>query len=116
MKAEENYRLLVAKAKELTDLDITYAKSRRFEVVMVKACVANILSRYFGYTTLLIGKLIGMHHSTVIHHLRNHSDRLRQEDEYSELYDQLSKYTSNNDTAPMDVDGIVSALRACMCV
>jgi len=116
MKSEEVYKRLVQKAKEVTDLDITYARSRRFEVVLIKACIINILSRYYGMTTVLIGSFTNMHHSTVIHHLRKHSDRYRMEDEYQELYDELTKFTSMNENSPIDVDGIIEKIRTCIAV
>lgn len=115
MKPEERYRALVQKAKEITDLDITYARSRRLEIVMIKACIVNILSRYYGHTTTLIGSLIGLHHSTVIHHLQKHSDRYRQEDEYAELYDALSKHVGLSEESPIDVEGIIETMKACLC-
>lgn len=116
MKAEEIYKSLVQKAKDLTELDITYARSRRFEVVLIKACILNVLRRYYGLTTTHIGELLGMHHSTVIHHLRQHGDRYRQEDEYAELYDELSKHVALTEEAVIDVDGILDTMRACLSV
>lgn len=116
MKSDEVYKRLVNKAKEVTDLDITYARSRRFEIVLTKACIINILSRYYGMTTVLIGSFVGMHHSTVIHHLRKHSDRYRMEDDYQELYDELTKFTSLIENSPIDVDGIIEKIRASITV
>jgi hypothetical protein len=116
MKAEKEYQKLVEKARELTDLDITYARSRRFEIVLVKAGICNIMSRYYGYTTTLIGSLMGFHHSTVIYHLQKHSDRYLNEEQYSETYDELTKFISRAEDSIIDVEDIVGKLRACLAV
>ncbi|MEY2648156.1 MAG: hypothetical protein RL282_869 [Bacteroidota bacterium] len=37
--------------KKVTDLDTTYARSRRFEVDLIKACIIKILTSYYGKTS-----------------------------------------------------------------
>jgi hypothetical protein len=116
MKLEESYRHLISKAKEFTGLDITYTRNRRFEIVMIKACVINILYRYFGANTVQTAKLFDIHHSTVIHHHRAHPNRYKQEVEYAELYNYLTRHATLDEKSPINVDEMVEIMRRTMSV
>ncbi len=116
MKALKTYNKLVRKCFEIKGLDISGNKTRYADVILIKACIINVLHKYYGNNTVEIGFIINRHHSTVIHHLRKHVDRYKQEDAYAELYTTLSEYVMQNATAPMDVDGIVASLRSCLSV
>jgi hypothetical protein len=82
MSIQEQFDSLVDETAKITGINIKYTKNRKYDVVVAKACVINILSNFFGANTVRIGKLMDIHHSTVIHHLKCHGDRHRYEDEY----------------------------------
>lgn len=92
-------------------MGIIYSKSRRFEVVAIKAFIINILSRYYQMTTMLISSLVNMHDSNLIHHHAKHRDRFCMEDDYPELDDELSKFISLTLYSPINVDGIIEKIR-----
>ena len=116
MNLEENYKHLVFKAKEYTGIDITYTRTRKFEIVMIKACIINILYRYFGGNTVQIGKLLNMHHSTIIYHESAHANRYNNEGEYGALYDFLARHSMKGQKSPIDVDEMMHIMRRTLSV
>ena len=116
MKAQKIYDKLVKKCFIITGFNIKGNKTRKGEIILIKACIINILNKFYGYNTVETGFIINLDHSTVIHHLRRHVDLYKHDDAYAELYTTLSKYAINNSTAPMDVDGIVNSLRSSLSV
>lgn len=89
---EQVFKEVCGKAKEVTGLDIRYTRSRKKDIVQTKSAIINVLHKFYGFNLVQIGELIGMHHTTIIHHLRDHPSRYRFEDEYCRLYDQLSRH------------------------
>lgn len=89
---EQVFKEVCWKAKEVTGLDIRYTRSRKKDIVQTKSAIINVLHKFYGFNLVQIGELIGMHHTTVIHHLRDHTSRYRFEDEYCQLYDHLSRH------------------------
>lgn len=89
---EQVFREVCKKAQEETGLDIRYTKSRKKDIVQTKSAIINVLHKFYGFNLPQIGELIGMHHTTVIHHLRDHPSRYRFEDEYCQLFDKLSRH------------------------
>ena len=116
MKIEERYRHLVSKAKEFTGIDITHTRTRKFEIVMIKGCIINILYRYFGANTVQTGKMMNVHHSTVIYHQQNHANRYRNENEYASLYDYLAKHATANDKSLINVDEMMGIMKRTLSV
>lgn len=115
-KIEESYRHLICKAKEFTGIDITHTRNRKFEIVMIKGCIINVLYRYFGANTVQTGKLMNIHHSTVIYHQKNHPIRYRNEHEYASLYDYLGKHALANEKALINVDEMVGIIKRTLSV
>lgn len=111
---KEQYSKLVDETRRLTGIDVVYARTRKFENVLTKACFINVMSRYFGATTLAIGGILKIHHSTVIHHLNAHGNRYKQEEQYAKLYDSLCKYAMTNESAPIDVAHMLNIMRVSM--
>ena len=116
MNLEENYKNLTAKAKAYTGIDVTYTRTRKFEIVMIKACIINILYRYFGGNTVQIGKLLNMHHSTIIYHESAHANRYKNEGEYGALYDYLARQSMSGHKSLINVDEMVQIMRRTMTV
>jgi len=114
MKAEETYQHLADKAKEYTGLNIAWTRTRKFEIIMIKGCVINIMYRYFGYNTVQIGKAIGMHHSSIIYHQNNHPHRYRNEPEYGNLYDYLAKHCTLDESSAINVDEMIQIMKRTM--
>ena len=116
MSIQEQFDSLVDETARITGINIKYAKTRKYDVVVAKACVINILSNYFGANTVRIGKLMDIHHSTVIHHLKCHGDRNRYEDEYFDLYEGLSKHATMIGKSAIDVHEILTLMKKALSV
>lgn len=80
------------KALELTDIDVRFQKSRKKEVVEVKVAVINVMHKFYGFSTVYLGKLFGNDHATIIYHLRDHDSRYMYVRIYAELFDELRRY------------------------
>lgn len=111
MRVEEHFNALASVALEYSEVDIRNTRSRKYDIVLVKACVINILTRYYGGNTVNVGKAIGNDHSTIIHHLRKHSQRFKYEPEYNMLYNYLSKYAVASNDSPINVDNLVQIMK-----
>jgi hypothetical protein len=81
------------KALELTDIYVRFEKRRKGEVVEVKVAVINIMSRYYAFSSVYLGKLFGNHHATILYHLKDHESRYMYVPSYAELFEELKKYT-----------------------
>ena len=116
MSIQEQFDSLVDETAKITGINIKYTKTRKYDVVVAKACVINILSNFFGANTVRIGKLMDIHHSTVIHHLKCHGDRHRYEDEYFDLYENLCKHANEIGKSSIDVHEIMTIMRRALSV
>lgn len=116
MKHAENFEMLVHLAKIRTGIDVRYTRSRRDEIVLIKGCIINVLSKYFGLNTVQIGGLFDLHHSTIIHHLKAHPTRYRYEDDYATHYDYLLKASMNKDKDTIDVESVLATLKSALSV
>jgi hypothetical protein len=80
------------KALELTDIDVRFEKRRKGEVVEVKVAVINIMSRYYAFSSVYLGRLFGNHYATILYHLKDHDSRYMYVPTYAELFEELKKY------------------------
>lgn len=80
-KAETGVNVVVQAGDRLV-----FSRSRRFMTVVVKACIINLLYRHHGVSCTEIARHLGIHHSTVIHHLQAHSLRNGSEEAYHDVY------------------------------
>lgn len=92
---QEDFNELVALAKEITGVDVRYSRSRRREFVQIKCAIVNVMRRYYSTKTVQLGRLLNLHHTTVVHHSNDHSSRYRFEPEYAELYDKMVRFAMN---------------------
>lgn len=84
--------------KEVTGIDVRYARGRRQSVVRPKAAFATIASRWYGIELVKVAEKCGWlcyngigDHSIVSHHRNNHKGRYKSDDEYAEIYDSIMK-------------------------
>jgi hypothetical protein len=103
------------KAKEVSGLDIRYTKSRKREFVSVKCAIVNVLHKYYGLKLVQIGGLIGFHHTTVIHHLKDHPSRYRFDDEYAQVFDKLSRHAMST-TEILSVDKMMNLMKSALTI
>lgn len=82
---------MVQLAKDFTGYDVRYSRSRRRDIVNIKSAICNIMRRYYSRTLPQISTLLNTHHTTIIHHLKEHPNRYRDIDDYADLYDHLAK-------------------------
>lgn len=92
LNKEDDFKQLCHLAKDLTGLEIRYTRSRKKEYVQIKCAIVNVMRRYYSASTLQIGRLLGLHHTTIIHHSKDHSSRYRFESDYAALYDKLVRH------------------------
>ena len=114
MKHEKNYQRLVELCKEYNGVDVSVRDLRKHELVLAKACVFNVLSKYFGATTTAIGALFDLHHSTVVYHNSMHFTRYRYEDEYATLYDYLIQKCNEMDKSFIDVEDVIKKINSAL--
>lgn len=105
-KLTESYNSLCKYAKEFTGIDITKVHGvRKVNYVRIRAAIIVAMLRYLGVYTTDLGDMMGLDHSTIIHHRNNHVGRYRSDDEYAHLYDHvarhLTKITENKDGADL---------------
>ena len=106
-------------AKDYTGLGVVYIKdseirttrSRKFDAVMIKACIINILRHNHKLGVSKIGNMMGFDHTTVIHHVQAHDQRYQYEPEYKDLYDVLRKESEDKNPYFIDVDEVVQMIR-----
>ena len=103
------------KAKEVSGIDIRYTKSRKREMVSVKCAIINVLHKYYGLKLVQIGTLMGFHHTTVIHHLKDHPSRYRFDDEYAQIFDQLSRHAMST-TEILSVDRMMNLMKTALSI
>lgn len=111
---KETYEIVLMRARDLSGIDLTYSRTKRFEIVRVRAAVINILWRQYNMPKLVISNFMGMNHSTIIHHTQAHPHRYRHEASYADLYDALCAQFF--DESRINLDNMIARMRACMTV
>jgi len=66
--------------------EVIFAKSRKLKNVRYKAIFCN----WLRLSHVEVAEVLGLHHSTVIHHRKTHKDRLGYDREYKRLYSILT--------------------------
>jgi hypothetical protein len=113
-KITESYEKLCKYAQEFTGIDITKAHGRRkIHYVRIRASIMVAMLRYMGITTVDLGEIMCLDHSTIIHHRNNHNGRYRSDDEYAHLYDHIARHltsiSENKDGA--ELNSVVALIR-----
>lgn len=110
---------LVQLAKDITGVGIAYMKdseviftrSRKFDVVMVRACIINVMLRQCKVSMRQLGFMMGVDHTSIYHHREAHYTRYKYEDNYFDLYNKLSKAMKEADPYYINVEEVVSMIR-----
>jgi hypothetical protein len=93
---DQKFIEIVHVAKSITGYDVRYIRSRRREIINIKSAICNVMRKYYSRTMGQIAELLDIHHTTVIHHLKDHQYRYRDIDDYADLYDRLVKHIVDN--------------------
>ena len=106
-KTYESYEKLCKYAHEFTGIDISKVHGRRkINYVRIRAAIMVAMLRYLGISTVDLGEIMCLDHSTIIHHRNNHNGRYRSDDEYAHLYDHIARHltsiTENKDGAELN--------------
>jgi hypothetical protein len=112
---DQKFNQLAELSKDFTGLDIRYSRSRRREIINIKCAIVNVMRRYHSRTITQIGGLLNIHHTTVIHHLKDHPNRYRDIDDYADLYDHLCKHIVDSSEL-LSTEKILSMMRSVMAV
>ena len=107
---DQQFNDLCKVAKEITGLDVRYTRSRKKEYVQIRCALVNVMRRYYSASTVQLARLLDKHHTTIIHHSKDHVSRYRFQDDYASLYDQLVRHAINQSDT-ISVDKMVSLMR-----
>lgn len=95
-KLTESYNNICKYANDLTGVDIAKVHGiRKILYVRIRASIIVSMLRYMGIYTTDLGELMGLDHSTIIHHRNNHTGRYRSDDEYAHLYDHIARHLTS---------------------
>lgn len=112
---EKQFNDLCDLAKEITGLDIRYTKCRKKEFVQVKCAIINVMRKYQSTSTVQLARMMGIHHTTIIHHTKDHPSRYRWEDDYAMLYDKMVKRVMNGSDT-FSVDKMMNLMKSALSV
>ena len=112
---DQQFNDLCRVAKEITGIDVRYTNSRKKEYVQIRCALVNVMRRYYSATTVQLGRLLDKHHTTIIHHSKDHGSRYRFEHDYASLYDQLVRHAMNQ-SETISVDKMVFLMRSSLSV
>lgn len=115
LNKEIEFKELCHLAKDLTGLDIRYTRSRKKEFVQIKCAIVNVMRRYYSASTLQLGKLLDMHHTTIIHHSKDHSSRYRFEPDYAALYDKLVRHAMDK-SETISTDKMIQLMKSALTI
>ena len=116
MQTKENdFKELVAIAKEVTGVDVRYSRSRKKEYVQIKCAIVNVMRRYYSASTVQLGRLLDLHHTTIVHHSKDHSSRYRFEPDYAELYDKMVRFAMSK-SETISTEKMVQLMRSALSV
>jgi hypothetical protein len=115
MNNQERLLGLCRKAKELTGIDIRYARGRKEEYVRIRSAISNIAHRHMGMTTVYIGEFFGYsEHSTIVHHKQTHDGRYSSDDDYADIYNSLLRDLPQDEVSTLDVKEVTKMIRECV--
>jgi len=91
----EIIKVLFRTAYKYRGIYSTSVGTRERNIVETNACIANVLKRNFPFSLNLIGKVIGKHHSSIIHYIKIHNDFLINDKKYLSLFQKLNTITKD---------------------
>lgn len=112
---EQQFNSLCQVAKGITGLDFRYTRSRKKEFVQLRCAVINIMRKYYATNTVQTASLMGMDHTTILHHTKDHASRYRFEDDYADLYDKLVRHVIDN-SETISTDKMVQLMKSALSV
>ena len=71
-----------------TSKSLLDGRSRKLEVVYAKIAISNILHSK-GYSLSEIGRILGLNHTTVIHHMKTVGDRIKYDTKFRDMYNKF---------------------------
>lgn len=112
---QNQFNELCALAKEITGIDVRYSRTRKKEFVQIKAAIVNVMRRYCSASTVQLARLLKLHHTTIIHHSKDHASRYRFEDDYAALYDKLVRHVMNQSDT-LKVESVLNLMKGALSV
>lgn len=92
-KTKEALDIVLQYTKETHGLDLTKVhKTRKGMYVRFRASIFVSMMKFFGMTSVELGELFQLDHTSILHHKKNHCGRYQSDDEYAETYDEIAKY------------------------
>jgi len=117
MRDADIFHALVMHGKKITGVDIFSSRIRKSEYVRIRASIMTIM-RMSGAKLPSIAKLFGCHHTGVMHHTQNHLYRMKTDEDYAEIYNDISSYMSDicrtdkyGDRLNVDMNNLITLIR-----
>jgi hypothetical protein len=104
------------KALELTDIDVRFEKRRKGEIVEVKVAVINIMSKYYAFSSVYLGRLFGNHHATILYHLKDHDSRYMYVPSYVELFEELKRYAMSMSEDSVNLNTAIELMKSSLTI
>lgn len=95
----QDYNKLIEYATKKYGINVINLKSRKAEVIRIRHSIGTILCSEWGYTTVEVGRILKVDHSTIIHYRDNHIYRYRSDDEYARIYDDIRTFNVPNEAS-----------------
>lgn len=102
-------------AKKITGIDIRYTRSRKRELVHIRCAIVNVMRKYYSLNTVQIAAAFDMHHTTVVHHCKDHPSRYRYDVEYADLYDKMVRHAIDTGET-INTEKMVQLMRSALAV
>lgn len=92
-KFDEIFTLLADRGELITAIDIRKSIGKRNQqYVRLRGCILALIYKNTNAKLVELADLFHLNHTSVIYYNKTHLDRLNQDGEYRELYDELSQY------------------------
>lgn len=109
---EKNLDNLAELVKDIMGYDVRLTRGRPQKYVRPKAAMAVVAANWYGIDLTTVGRYLNWtDHTTVVHHRKNHKYRYRSDDEYAEIYDELMRRVTKNDTNTEGFEDILSLVK-----
>jgi hypothetical protein len=93
-QTREVFNRLTLFSKESCGLDITKVNGiRKGQYVRIRASIIVSMMKHFGAKSVEMAEAFNIDHTSVLHHKKNHAGRYQSDDDYAEIFDEISRHS-----------------------
>ena len=85
----QEFNKLCDTAKQQFGIDIRRSNSRKADAVRIRHSIGTLLSFKYGYSTVEVGKMLKIDHTTIVYYRSMHIPRYKTDKQYAKVYDAL---------------------------